>query len=165
MKQLVISFLSPDRRGLVEQISQIIKQHQGNWQVSSMHHLSGFFAGVIQVQVAEAELNALQTAIEQIENFKVNIAIAEAVQEEKPSLVVFELTANDRPGIIQDISSVIHREAGNLIKLVSVQENAAHTGQVLFKAKASIEISKDDQNKLIAALENIADDLMVDILC
>jgi glycine cleavage system regulatory protein len=76
---------------------------------------------------------------------------------------VLEITANDRAGIVQEVSSVIHHQSGNLIKLVSSRDSAAHSGQDIFKAKVQIAIADKSVDNLIAALENIADDLMVDI--
>jgi glycine cleavage system regulatory protein len=73
------------------------------------------------------------------------------------------LTANDRTGIIQEISSIIHQQGGNLIKLVSQQSSAPHTGHELFKAKATISVDENTIESLICALEDLADDLMVDI--
>jgi glycine cleavage system regulatory protein len=74
---------------------------------------------------------------------------------------VLVLTANDRTGIIQEISSIIHQQGGNLIKLVSQQSSAPHTGHELFKAKATISVDENTIESLICALEDLADDLMV----
>ena len=64
---------------------------------------------------------------------------------------------------MQEISSVIHNQGGNLIKLVSSQSSAPHTGQLMFKATAQVAMKDDNLDELISALEHIADDLMVDI--
>ena len=57
----------------------------------------------------------------------------------------------------------IHKQGGNLVKLVSTQQAAAHTGQTMFTAKAKIEVNQDDIEQMVEALESLADDLMVDI--
>lgn len=160
MNHLVVTFIGPDRPGVVDTFSNIVKKHHGNWQTSSMHHMSGFFAGVFEVAVEPSHSDQLTTALQDISNFTVNVATAENKSSQKAN-VVLELTANDRAGIIQDISSVIHHQGGNLLKLVSKQGNAAHSGQVIFKAKAQVVV--EDVAALVSALENIADDLMVDI--
>ena len=59
MNHLVISCIGPDQAGLVDTLSKVISKHQGNWQVSSLHHLSGFFAGVIEVAVENENSEAL----------------------------------------------------------------------------------------------------------
>ncbi len=163
MNHIVISCIGADQTGIVDTLSKIINEHQGNWQVSSLHHLSGFFAGVIEVSVDESNTNALVSALENIDGLTCQIEVAKAVSDKVSTNLVLELTANDRVGIVQEISSVIHHQGGNLIKLVSSQSSAAHTGQLMFNAKVQIAMNETNVDELIDALEHIADDLMVDI--
>jgi len=163
MNHLVISCIGPDQTGLVDTLSKVINEHQGNWQVSSLHHLSGFFAGVIEVAVAKEHTAPLISALNSIDGLSFQIEIAEPDLSQVITNLVLEITANDRVGIVQEVSSVIHHQGGNLIKLVSSQESAPHTGQLMFKAKVQIAMNEADVDELISALEHIADDLMVDI--
>jgi len=163
MNHLVISCIGLDKTGLVDELSKIINNHQGNWQVSSLHHLSGFFAGVIEVAVSEAQCTSLVNALSNISGLSCQVEIAVHNSNTITTDVVLELTANDRAGIVQDVSSVIHQQGGNLIKLVSSQASAAHTGQLMFNAKVQVAINQKNVDDLIDALEHIADDLMVDI--
>lgn len=163
MNHLVISCIGPDKAGLVDSLSKIINEHQGNWQVSSLHHLSGFFAGVIEVAVDESKCQHLITALKAITGLSCQIEKAEIDPTHISSDLVLELTANDRAGIVQEISSVIHQQGGNLIKLVSSQASAPHTGQLMFNAKVQVAMNETDVEDLVSALEHIADDLMVDI--
>ncbi|PKG86016.1 amino acid-binding protein [Colwellia sp. 75C3] len=163
MNHLVISCIGPDQTGLVDTLSKIISKHQGNWQVSSLHHLSGFFAGVIEVAVASEKSESLISELKAISGLSCQIEMAEPNLPDVVSNLVLEITANDRAGIVQEVSSVIHHQSGNLIKLVSSKNSAAHTGQDIFKAKVQIAIDDKSVDDLISALEQIADDLMVDI--
>ena len=163
MNHIVISCIGPDQTGIVDTLSKVINEHDGNWQVSSLHHLSGFFAGVIEVAVSEEKLQPLISALKSINSLNCQIEIAESITDKVGSNLVLELTANDRSGIIQEISSVIHSQGGNLIKLVSAQTSAPHTGQLMFNATAQVAMNEADIDELIGALEHIADDLMVDI--
>lgn len=163
MNHLVISFITEDRPGLVDLLSKVVKEHQGNWQTSSLHHLSGFFTGVVEVAVAKEHCSALKNAINELTNFKVNIEQTSPDNNDNGANLILEVTANDREGIVQEISSVIHHQGGNMIKLVSTQDNAPHTGQALFKAKITLAVNSEQTDNLVNALENLADDLMVDV--
>ena len=163
MNNLVVSFISPDRPGIVENLSNLVKQYQGSWQTSSLHHLSGFFTGVIEISISEEYSNNLLDALLSLPDFKCHIETATPDKALNNADLVLELTANDRTGIIQEISSVIHHQGGNLIKLVSNKSSAPHAGHDLFKAKATISVSPKTIEPLIEALEALADDLMVDI--
>jgi glycine cleavage system regulatory protein len=46
---------------------------------------------------------------------------------------------------------------------VSTQESAPHAGHELFKAKITLSTNEKTIESMIDALENLADDLMVDI--
>ena len=163
MNHLIISFISPDRPGLVDSLSNAVSQHQGNWQTSSLHHLSGYFAGVIEIAVAEERSTSLIDKIQSIKDFKCQIEAAAANPSNTHADIVIELTANDRSGIVQEISSVIHSQGGNLLKLISSHDSAPHSGQELFKAKATISVAENTVEALINGLESLADDLIVDI--
>ena len=163
MSHLVISFICSDRAGIVDELSNIVSSHQGNWQSSSMHHLSGTFAGIIEISIGQEKVDGLLADFNKVSGLESIHQVSQAEQEPQESSVVLELTANDRVGIMQEISSAIHHQGGNLLKLVSIQESAPHSGQNLFKAKATIAVSPQQTEALVDALENLADDLMVDI--
>lgn len=163
MKHLIISFISNDRPGIVDQIASVVKKHHGNWQTSSLHHLSGLFAGIIEVTAEESILAVLSNDLKNLPDLNLQVEIAPDHTESPAEKIILELTANDRPGIVSDISSVIHQNTGNLIKLVSNQQSAPHSGQLMFNAKVHISINETAIDNMIEALENIADDLMVDI--
>ena len=163
MNHLVISFITPDRPGIVDLISNAVNKHHGNWQKSSLNHMSGSFAGVVEIACADDNIQALSTELLALKGFKIQIEQAKTVDSIEQTQLMLELTANDRIGIVNEISSVIHHAGGNLLKLISSQENAPHSGQDLFKAKVTIAINSSDIDNMINALENLADDLMVDI--
>jgi glycine cleavage system regulatory protein len=163
MKHVVFTFICADRPGLVDTLSNCIQQTQGNWLSSSMQLMSGFFTGVVEVSVQQNHLDELVSKINGIPDLNVVLKVADEVISTSKTNLVLELTANDRAGIVQEISSIIHQQGGNLLKLISKEESAPHSGQELFKAQATISVVENNTSTLIEALENLADDLMVDI--
>jgi len=162
MNHLVVSFISPDRPGLVDLLSNVVTNHQGNWQVSSMHHVSGFFAGIVEVAVPKDKAELLISSLKELPDFQINVAIAEVVTPSEAE-VTLSLTANDRTGIVQEISSTIHHQGGNLLRVESSCAPAPHSGQALFKATAHVAVNAAQLDGLIEALESLADDIMVDV--
>lgn len=164
MRHVVISFLGKDKPGIVDTLATIIKDHKGNWQTSSMRHLSGYFAGILEIDIADGNAETMIGDLQSIDGLNVQVEVAEPSNTKQRSIRL-DLTANDRQGIVGEISAVIHKEGGNLLKLVSSQGTAAHTGQTIFKATANIAIeAEEDVDALVTALETIADDLIVDII-
>lgn len=163
MKNLIISFISLDRPGLVDTISNVVRQHNGNWKSSSLHHMSGYFSGSIEIVVPESKSPLLMNALKEIDGLESIIKVADNAQDVKQPSIILELTANDREGIIQEVSSVIHKQGGNLLKVASKTEIAAHSGQELFKAKVTVAVDGQKVDELIDAIECLADDLIVDV--
>lgn len=163
MNHLIISFMTADRPGIVKVLSDLISEHKANWEKSSLHQISGVFAGVVEIAVPAENATELADKLAILPGFKMQIEHVQQEVSAPETILVLELTANDRSGIVQEISSTIHHHGGNLLKLVSTQEIAPHAGHELFKAKVTISVDKNTIDTMIDALENLADDLMVDI--
>lgn len=163
MNNLIISFITTDRPGIVDVLSDLITKHKGNWQKSSLQQMSGLFAGVIEIATAPENISALSKELAALDGFKMQIEHVQQLDSAPEVTFILELTANDRSGIVQEISSTIHHQGGNLLKLVSTQEIAPHAGHALFKAKITVSANNQNIDAMITALENLADDLMVDI--
>lgn len=163
MRHVVISFLGNDRPGIVDNLASIIKKNNGSWQTSNLRHLSGFFAGIIEVVVSEEHAENLANEVQNVEGLKVNLEVTLPIKYDDRTISL-ELTANDRQGIVGEISAVIHKQHGNLIKLASSQGSAPDFGQPIFKASAVISISGEENiDNLVEALEDISDDLIINI--
>ena len=125
MKQLVITILGEDRPGLVESISSVILENHGNWLSSNLSHLLGHFAGIIQVEVAEEHLQTFQNALNGLP--KLDVRIEKGNTEIEPvelEQLNFVITGNDRPGIVQELASVIRHKGANITNLNSRQQNS-----------------------------------------
>ena len=57
---LVLTIVSDDRAGIVEQVAQTISKYHGNWMESSMARLAGKFAGILLVEIDASEQQSLE---------------------------------------------------------------------------------------------------------
>jgi glycine cleavage system regulatory protein len=165
MKQLVITILGKDRPGLVENISSVVLNNHGNWLSSNLSHLLGHFAGIIQLDVAEEHFQSLQSALNELPDLDVRIETGtEQISEHALEQLNFIITGNDRPGIVQELASVIRHKGANITHLNSRQQSAPNWGVPIFSAVATVSLpiglNKDD---VIDALESITSDLIVDV--
>ena len=163
---LVLTIIGEDRPGIVESLAEIISDHSGNWLESSMSQLAGKFAGILRVSVKEDKCEALMNSLENLsKNLKLVIEkVSSENHEEVRQIVEVRLIGNDRPGIIREISKTVTDLAVNFEKLTSECAPAPMSGDALFKASASLKIPKGvSVDRLKRALENLADDLIVDI--
>ena len=165
-RQLVITVIAQDRPGLVESLAALVAQHDGNWLESRMSRLGGQFAGILRVRVPAARKVALISALEDL----ANAGIRTQVQPDEPAapadgsrLAEFQLTGQDRPGIVRQISEVFARYGVNVEELTTECRSAPMSGEVLFHVEAQVRIPAEcPLAQMKAGLERIASDLMVD---
>lgn len=165
MKQLVITILGLDRQGLVEDISSAILDHHGNWLTSNLSHLAGHFAGIIEVAVPEEHLQELQDSLHGLKNLEVRIEAGSDTLPEAPAEELnFVITGNDRPGIVQELASVIRHKGASITHLNSKQQSAPNWGLPIFSAVATVELPQGmNKEEVVTALEAITTDLIVDV--
>jgi glycine cleavage system regulatory protein len=164
---LVITAVAKDRPGLVESLASAIAQHGGNWLESRMARLGGQFAGILRIEIAETQREALLTALKSLEAGGLRLT----VQQDQPQILAdtgktaeLTLVGQDRPGIVRQISEVFARSQVNVEELETECTSAAMSGETLFNAHARVHIPANcDTQALRAELERIASDLMVDV--
>lgn len=165
MKQLVLTIIGKDRPGLVEEISSTLLSHHGNWLTSNLSHLAGQFAGIVQVEIAEEYLQEIQDALKELPGLEVKVELGDLEQESQaPETLNLVITGNDRPGIVQELASVIRHKGANITHLNSRQQSAPNWGVPIFSAFATVTLPSGMQKEnVIDALESITSDLIVDI--
>ncbi|HIO76192.1 MAG TPA: glycine cleavage system protein R [Gammaproteobacteria bacterium] len=163
---LVLTVIGDDKPGLVEALSRAIASNSGNWLESSMSQLAGKFAGILRVSVADTEAEKLIAALQNLSpDLKLLIERAAADGDGDSSLsVALNLVANDRPGIIREISRALAGLSINVENLSTRCVSAPMSGETLFKAEALLKVPAGFKlERLQLELEDLADDLIVEI--
>lgn len=165
-RSLVLTCIGPDRPGLVESLSRVVAEHDGNWVESRMAHLAGKFAGLLRVDVPAERADELTRALDALAEGGLRVTVETSEEEEPPGTRFLELSlvGQDRPGIIRDISQVLAAHSVNVEELETSRESAPDAGDLLFRASARLHVPPSVETEdLRAALEEIAQDLMVDV--
>lgn len=163
MKTLIINIIGPDRPGIVSQVSTLLHQHQGNWLGSSLSRLAGQFAGIIEVQLPDKQQDALSQSLTQLSQLHVHVVDATSEEALTNEPLLLRVTANDRPGIIDEVSRVLHQSGANVLHLESWCATAPNWGSPLFVAEVELALAEgSDHEQLRHQLEQLADDLVVD---
>jgi glycine cleavage system regulatory protein len=162
---LILTVIGDDRPGLVESLATTIAAHQGNWLESSMSQLSGKFAGIVRVDVAADRVAALKAALAALPGLRVTAE--EAAAAEAPAAarrLKLSLVGHDRVGIVREVAQVLARHAVNVEELSTHTASAPMSAEPLFHAVAELTAAATlDAHALIADLERLSNDLMVDI--
>jgi len=163
---LVLTAIGTDKPGLVESLSEAVADHGGNWLESSMSQLAGKFAGILRVSVSDQQADELIAALKQLSD-QLRLVI-ERVEEDQvvtpPQTVALALLGNDRPGIMREISHALAGLAVNVEQLATECEPAPMSGEILFRARATLRVPGNvSLEELQSTLEKLADDLMVEL--
>lgn len=164
MKHLVITIIGKDRPGLVELLSDMVYQNNGNWLSSRLSKLAGQFAGILQIEIGKQHIKALRQTLEQIDELQIHIVEDKSQALLLPVLHHLTVTVNDRPGIVKEVTAQLSQLGINIHKLKTHTQSAPNWGYPIFLAHfqlslpAGIELSFVQQK-----LEMLADDLTVDI--
>ncbi|MFC6336921.1 glycine cleavage system protein R [Pseudomonas sp. CCM 7891] len=166
MDHLVLTIIAADKPGLVERIAQCIAVHGGNWLESRMAHMAGQFAGILRVSVPAESREELVDALEDLSTHGIRVLVGEssAGQTSQSKPISMTLVGNDRPGIVREITALLSKQGVNLERLATDVRPAPMSGDPLFHAEASLAVpSTLSLDTLQAALETLADDLMVEL--
>lgn len=157
---LVLTVIGPDKPGIVSRLAAIVEAHGGNWIESRMAHLAGSFAGIVQVEVAEPD--ALVAALEAVAELRILVA-KESGKHPRGGCAVIQLLANDRPGIVREISEVLSGLSVNVEELLTSCEPAPMGTGNLFRANLTLDLPEGVSSETLGdALLALSDDLMVD---
>ncbi len=165
---LVLTIISEDRPGLVDQLSRTVVKFDANWESSRMARLGGQFAGILLVSVDEGRADGLEAALAELaKDTSMTIVVQRSDADEEPAernTFRLELVGTDHPGIIHDISHVLAAREVNVEEMRSDCDAAPMGGGDLFKMAATLTSPPNvDVEDLRTALEEVANDLMVDI--
>lgn len=164
-QRLILTVIGDDRPGLVEELATAISSHGGNWLEASMAQLSGKFAGIVEVEIPAARVDALKASLAALKGLKVSAEIAAAGKSAPAGRrLTLNLVGHDRIGIVREVSQVLARHAVNVEDLQTRTSSAPMSAEILFHCEAELTAAPDfNARELKAALEKLSDDLMVDI--
>lgn len=164
---LVMTVIGPDRPGLVESLADLVASHEGNWLESRMAHLGGRFAGILRVQLPAEKQAPLIESLRTLESRGLSVVAQPDPGQPLPPerrLMSLEIVGHDRPGIVRQISRALAARGVNLEELRTECVSAPMSGEVLFKATATLHAPGNcDRTQLRLELEKIAADLIVDL--
>ncbi|MGY2291810.1 glycine cleavage system protein R [Pseudomonas sp. SDO528_S397] len=166
MEHLVLTVIAPDKPGQVERVAQCVAEHGGNWLESRMARMAGQFAGILRVGVPAQAYDELVGALQKLSSHGIRVLVAESgeAQLTEWKAIAMELVGNDRPGIVRDITGLLSRHGVNLERLITDVRPAPMSSDPLFHAEALLAVPLSlSLDTLQAALETLADDLMVEL--
>jgi glycine cleavage system regulatory protein len=164
---LILTIVGPDRPGLVNLVSDQVTAFGGNWLESRMANLAGQFAGIVHLHVPQASAEPLIAALRNLEAQGLRI-VASRGSDESAAVpgrrMKLELVGQDRPGILREVSHALASRGVSIDELVTDYVSGSMSGESLVRATAQLRVpAQVATSQLRAALEALANDLMVDL--
>jgi glycine cleavage system regulatory protein len=169
MKQvpIVLTVVADDQPGIVEDLSDALATHDGNWTESSMMTLAGKFAGILLAEVPEHRAASFLQVLDSLEAGGMQIVAQRSDKPARPAdgkEYSIELVGQDHPGIVHEITEVLAGLGINVLELETTVQSASMSGETLFIAHARILVPEEVlPERLREKMEDLANELMVDI--
>ena len=164
---IVLTVVADDHPGIVEDLSDALATHGGNWTESSMMTLAGKFAGILLAEVPEDRAASFLQVLDSLEAGGMQIVAQRSdkpVRAEGAREYSIELVGQDNPGIVHEITGVLARLGINVQELETTVQSASMSGESLFIAHARIMVPQEvSAERLRDEMEEVANELMVDI--
>ena len=144
---LVLSAVGPDRPGLVNEISALIRDAPANLEDSRMAILGGEFAVILLVSGARTALERIESNRAALER-KTGLTITlkqTARSEQRRNFLPYRIrvTGVDRPGIVHGITQVLAGRGVNVASLESRLAFAAESGTPMFVLEAELQVPSE----------------------
>ena len=167
---IVLTAIGPDQPGLVDEISAFLASRNANIEDSRMAVLGGEFAVILLASGDKVLFEKLGSQLIELEkstglSMQIKPTVAPGERPVKPSLP-HRLTATsmDHPGIVHEITKLLHSHSINIESLDTHVANAPLSGAPIFNMRCMISVPVEVKiSALRRELEQLGDRLNVDI--
>ena len=162
MNRIIITAIGIDKPGLVDQISSIINDNDGNIENSKMVKIENQFAMIIDFYCSK-NLDTIKTKLGNIEGLEITYKPVQ-MSKEYNKINQYLISGADNQGIIKKVSSFLSKNNINIIELNTFVQLAPITGSPLFNMEITISYN-DNHNieKIYSKLSNLCENLNLDI--
>lgn len=162
---VIIMAIGDDRPGLTQSLADIILDSGGNWLESHFATLGGQYVGSVLVALPEDMLGGLQDAAAALRGsgFTATVQPVTGEEDREGTPLEFELVAQDRPGIVRELSAALAALGVSIDDLETATGDGAMFGGTMFRATASVRVPLSVRfDQVRSALETLSGEVMVD---
>lgn len=166
MATFTLTCIGDDRPGLLTVLSAPITARGASWEHSQMARLGGKFAGILMLQVADEQSEALIADLIELKHDGLLVTVEQTAGTTADSGVQLnlELLGADRPGIVDEIFAALASQNVSVEELSTDVREAPMAGGMLFEARAVLAApDATSTDGLRSILEQLSDELMVEI--
>ncbi|TKB49948.1 hypothetical protein FCL40_07300 [Ferrimonas sediminicola] len=151
----IVTVTGADRSGLLNLLAKLTRQLDGVWTASKVIHMGGQVAIMLDITLPDSNIKELQERFEAVH--RLHCIFNDPPQEEEHNhTLALHVDADDRVGLIRDITNAIQEMDINITSFDSVRLAAADLGRTVFTA--SLELSAPshiDARVLVKKIEDL----------
>ena len=162
----VLSVVGSDRPGLTQALAAAVLAAGGNWLESHLSRLGGLYVGSVLVELKAGGVDGLVAAVRAVDAEGLEVRVVPAMDRlgAAGEALHFGLVGQDRPGIVNQVATVLRELNVNIETFETWVAAEAHSGAPLFHMEASLRLPPDlPAGRVQAALQEISAEIMVDI--
>lgn len=166
---LVVTTVGPDRRGIVQKISEVVVSHQANIEESRMARLGGEFAVIMLLSLPGEVEEKLLTGLESLKEFNLTV-ISRPTNlsrlEKFQGFVPYEISVigADHEGIVYSVARYLSSQGVQVETMDTHVGHAPTTGTPIFSMHAMVQVPPElSLAELRRKLADLGDELGVDI--
>jgi len=165
MITLVVTVLSNDRKGIIEDITQSLSSFNVNWTESHFVNFAGKFTGILQLETSEGDSDQVIAKLNALNSTDLQIQVSEAQEAHVPAnLTEFTITANDRSGIVREVAQQLSSAGFSIQSLETSTSAAAMSGDSIFSALVVVTHDIESKDEILELLEDALECLQDDLL-
>lgn len=166
-KSLAVTIIGPNRPGIISQVADAAAKLDANWQESHLANLAGQFAGIVQLEVDAGKSDELKQTLEALSSDQLAITVAESGDSPASAAgerLALEITGQDRPGIVRDISRAIADIDVSIESLETDSFSGSMSGEDMFTANAVLLFPDTQSIRAVKqSLHALSESLLIDI--
>lgn len=164
---LVLTFTSADRPGIVEDLTTTVVQHGGNWEESRLARLCGDFAGIARVTIDKERSEELEKALADLGSKGLEVHCKSAASSDRAQATQeaqLMCSGADHEGIVSSLAAKLATLSINVEEMETSIVPAPTTGTPLFNMTCRIKLPEAcDLNELQSDLNVLGDELGVEV--
>ena len=138
MNRTIITAIGIDRPGLVDKISSIIRQNNGNIENSKMIKINDQFAMIIDFSYLD-NINVIKNDLNEIKELDITYKTIQNSDTSNKQNKKYLIKGADDQGIVNGISNFFSNNNINIIEINTFLESAPITGAPLFNMEIMID--------------------------
>ncbi|EGU60240.1 glycine cleavage system regulatory protein [Vibrio nigripulchritudo ATCC 27043] len=161
----IVSFVGTATPTTIKKLASITHDNGGKWLLSKVNFIEHQVAAVIKIELPSENEDTVKDAFAQTPDLLVQFSNANDLSNEKDTIHQLRLDANDRAGIVNEISHVLDGQGVSILDMDCQRVFIAGGGGVsssLFSSTIAVKIPKEANIKdIINELESLSEDTRV----